>query len=257
MGAAGSAPVSHVELRPRGFQPSRRLLVLPKLLVVAADEFGKLGRHRIAVNRHQRILGLAFRKFFRHAIPHLGQRFGNLGLHQRPLRSLALALELRAHAAGPLAHLGQLISQIGFFNHLLDVAEALRPLLVVGPGEWTRRFVIGRTVGLVEEIAAAPLLPSACAPLGVGGFSTLVAHAAPRLTRLLILAGRAFRIGGAGLSRLLRCSWLWVLWIVCVLRIALAASVPCLGILILLVLLIGLRLLALSALTLRILRLLL
>lgn len=170
------------------------------------------------------------------------------------MRRFALALELRTDAAGAFPNLGQFVAQIGFVDHLLDVAQPVGPVLVVAPGERTTGVGVRRGVRLIEEIAAAPLLSATRAALGVRRLNPLVSHAARRLPGLLILAGRPLRVGGVGLGRISGFTLLPGLLVPRILWVALTTAVLGLRVLILLLVLLSLR--VLPALALRVLRLL-
>ena len=139
------------------------------------------------------------------------------------MRRLGETLEFGARGARAVAGLGDLIAQLRLVHHLLDIAQALRPLAVFVAGERAgfaaRTFLragAGAGPGLVEQVRQFIRALTALA----------------RLRVLVLLLRRFFCFAG-----LLRCLW--------IVRLALTLALPltALGLLRLLRLLILLRLL--------------
>ncbi len=93
-----------------------------------AHQFRIPGWHRITIQGHERLLRFTAGKFFRNARAHFSQRLRDLRLYHRPIRPFAKALIVQSHRASAVPNSGDLCAEILEIDHLLDIAQAIRPI---------------------------------------------------------------------------------------------------------------------------------
>src|SRR2546426_2833355 len=145
-----------------------RSLVLAKLFVVTTHKGGVTGRDRITVDRRKGVGGVAASQLIRDAGADFEQRCHYLQTHDGPIWFLLIAFEVLPHESGALAGSSDLVPQVGEFQHLFDIAQAIGPRAKVRAGEGTavrERVIIQKAIEISEKVTPGPAYVGAAAAL--------------------------------------------------------------------------------------------
>ena len=203
---------------------SRQSAASPEVLVVAADAFRELCRNGIPIDWDEAILWFAPRKFFADAIAQLGKWRADLRVNQIPVRHDAVPFEFHAHPFCQFTDSRSFGAQRGIVDHLLNVAQTIRPLREVLAGKRTDSFPLraasscgaaaigpaagARFAGDIGERTRACIGPAAIPGRGASAILTTIAAfiaalgclLCPPVSRLTF----ALSVRTAALSRILR-----------------------------------------------------
>src|SRR5438067_5657089 len=114
----------------------------PQLLVIPPHQFRISLRHRVAFNWCERVFAVAAREFFGDVLLRFHQRLEDLHLHERPFWRFAVAFEIEPHVARLIQRPRELRLHLRHRDNLLNIAQPIRPFLVVAASEKIYKTII-------------------------------------------------------------------------------------------------------------------
>src|SRR5439155_6864288 len=133
--------------------------VLAKLFVVPTHKGRVTAGDRITVDGRQGIVGVSPRQLIGDAGANFEQRSDYLQTHDCPIGLFLIAFEVLPHESGALAGSSDLVAQVGEFQHLFDIAQAIGPRAKVRAGEGTTvrmSIIIQKAIKVSEEFTTGP-----------------------------------------------------------------------------------------------------
>src|SRR3954464_1469663 len=177
------------------------LLALPQLFGVTAHRFRVAARHRIAIDRHQRIFRIAARELLSDPAANFHERLQHLKFNDRPIRFLQIARDLLTLQPHPLASRRDGITQRRLVDQLFRIAQTIRPRRKVITQERTARrqvpavpsatattAIYAAIQETVDRVAAGATLLTAAALLAAASTAAVIIPREPLLLLPALLA---------------------------------------------------------------------